>query len=74
MGIRTTAAVLSARALSFACRIAGKQGVTMAGKLAMRIDPLILKKLASQVRGDIIVTCVEEILRGYDTPPTTESN
>ena len=29
----------------------------MAGKLAMRIDPLILKKLASQVRGDIIVTC-----------------
>ena len=23
---------------------------------------------------DIIVTCVEEILRGYDTPPTTESN
>ena len=29
----------------------------MAGKLAMKIDPQILKKLASQVRGEIIVTC-----------------
>lgn len=57
MGVRTTAAVLAARALSFACKIAGKQGVTMAGKLAMKVDPQILKKLASQVRGEIIVTC-----------------
>ena len=57
MGVRTTAAVLSAKALSAACKAAGKQGVTMAGKLAMKMDPLILKKLASQVRGEIIVTC-----------------
>lgn len=57
MGIRTTTAILSARALSFLCRIAGKQGVTMAGKLAMKIDPQILKKLSSQVRGQIVVTC-----------------
>ena len=57
MGIRTTTAILAARALSFACKIAGKQGVTMAGKLAMKVDPQILKKLASQVRGEIIVTC-----------------
>jgi UDP-N-acetylmuramyl tripeptide synthase len=57
MGIRTTAAILAARALSFGCKIAGKQGVTMAGKLAMKIDPNILKKLSSQVRGKIIVTC-----------------
>ena len=57
MGIRTTAAILSARMLSFACKIAGKQGVTMAGKLAMKMDPQILRKLASQVRGEIIVTC-----------------
>ncbi len=57
MGLRTTAAILSARALSRACKIAGKQGVTMAGKLAMKIDPGILKKLASQVKGEIIVTC-----------------
>ena len=57
MGLRTTAAILSARALSFVCRIAGKQGVTMAGKLAMKIDPAILKKLSAQVKGTIIVTC-----------------
>ena len=57
MGLRTTVAILAARTLSFGCKIAGKQGVTMAGKLAMKLDPGILKKLASQVRGEIIVTC-----------------
>ncbi len=57
MGLRTTIAILSARVLSLACKIAGKQGVTMAGKLAMKIDPGILKKLASQVKGEIIITC-----------------
>lgn len=57
MGVRTSLAVISAKALSQACRIAGKQGVTMAGKLAMKIDPDILRTLASQVRGKIIVTC-----------------
>ena len=57
MGLRTTIAILAARTLSFGCRIAGKQGVTMAGKLAMKIDPKILRKLSSQVRGEIIVTC-----------------
>ena len=39
MGLRTTAAILCARILSLACRAAGKQGVTMAGKYAMKIDP-----------------------------------
>ncbi len=57
MGIRTSVAILSAKILSAACKIAGKQGVTMAGKLAMKIDPGILKKLSSQVKGEIIVTC-----------------
>ena len=57
MGIRTTAAILSAKMLSRVCRIAGKQGVTMAGKLAMKIDPSVLRRLASPVRGEIIVTC-----------------
>lgn len=57
MGIRTSIAIMSAKLLSWGCRVAGKQGVTMAGKLAMKIDPGILKALASQVRGDIIVTC-----------------
>ena len=57
MGFRTSLAIASAKLLSFACKIAGKQGVTMAGKLAMKIDPGILKKLSGQVRGEIIVTC-----------------
>lgn len=57
MGFRTSLAIASAKLLSFACKIAGKQGVTMAGKLAMKIDPGILKKLSAQVRGEIIVTC-----------------
>ncbi len=57
MEFRTSLAIASAKLLSFACRVAGKQGVTMAGKLAMKIDPGILKKLSAQVRGEIIVTC-----------------
>lgn len=57
MGFRTSLAIASAKVLSFACKIAGKQGVTMAGKLAMKIDPNILRTLSSQVKGDIIVTC-----------------
>jgi len=57
MGIRRTAAILSARVLSLACRLAGKQGVTMAGKLAMKIDPKILRDLSAQVREKIFVVC-----------------
>lgn len=57
MSLRSSIAILSARALSFGCRLVGKQGVTMAGKLALKIDPDILRSLASQVRGSIIVTC-----------------
>ena len=57
MGFRTSIAIASAKLLSFACKVAGKQGVTMAGKLAMKIDPDILKKLSAQVRGEILVTC-----------------
>ena len=57
MRIRAAAAVLAARILSFGCKIAGKQGVTMAGKLALKIDPDILKDLAGQVREKIFVVC-----------------
>ena len=57
MGLRRSAAILSARVLSLACRLAGKQGVTMAGKLAMKIDPHILRDLSAQVREKIFVVC-----------------
>lgn len=57
MKLRRTAAILAARALSFGCRLAGRQGVTMAGKLALKIDPNILRDLAGQVREKIFVVC-----------------
>ena len=57
MRLRRTAAILAAKALSFGCKLAGKQGVTMAGKLALQIDPDILKDLAGQVREKIFVVC-----------------
>lgn len=57
MGLRTSAAIIAAKALSLASRIAGKQGVTMAGKLALKVDPDILKKLSSQVKGPVIAVC-----------------
>ena len=57
MRLRRTVAILAAKALSFGCKLAGKQGVTMAGKLALKIDPDILKDLACQVREKIFVVC-----------------
>ncbi len=37
--------------------MAGKQGVTFAGRVALKIDPTILKELAGQVREKIFVVC-----------------
>ena len=34
-----------------------RQGVTWAGKIALRLDPSILKTLASQVKKDIFIVC-----------------
>lgn len=50
-------AVWVAKAAGFASRITGKQGVTLAGQIALKIDPDILKELASQVKEKIFVTC-----------------
>ena len=57
MKIRRCAAILAAKVLSFGCKAAGKQGVTMAGKLAMKIDPGILRDLSSQVRFQTYMVC-----------------
>lgn len=57
MKLRRIIAILAAKFLSFGCKLAGKQGVTMAGKLALKIDPDILKDLAAQVREGIFVVC-----------------
>ena len=55
--LRSLLAVWAAKATGFACRITGKQGVTLAGKIALKIDPDILKELSSQVKEKIFVTC-----------------
>lgn len=57
MNLRRMAAVWTAKLVNKMCKIAGKQGVTLAGKLALRIDPGILKSLAGQVKEKIFVTC-----------------
>ena len=57
MGFRRSIAIIAARAVGFFCRLAGKQGVTLCGSVALKIDPDILKKLSSQVREKIFVVC-----------------
>ena len=55
MKVRRLMAVWTAKIVSTACRISGRQGVTLAGKIALKIDPNILKDLSSQVREKIFV-------------------
>lgn len=57
MSIRRTAAVLAAKITGYACKKMGRQGVTWAGKIALKICPDILEQLSSQVRKDIFVVC-----------------
>lgn len=57
MRIRRMIAIWAAKIISTACRLSGKQGVTFAGKVALKIDPNILRDLAGQVREKIFVVC-----------------
>ena len=57
MNIRRLMAVWSARLIKTACRLTGRQGVTLAGKAALSIYPPILKELAKEVKKDIFVVC-----------------
>lgn len=57
MKIRRILAVWTARAACGICRRMGRQGVTWAGKLALMIDPPILRELAAEVRKDIFIVC-----------------
>ena len=57
MNVRRLLAIWTAKLISTACKISGRQGVTLAGKFAMKIDPDILKDLSSQVREKIFVVC-----------------
>ncbi len=57
MKIRLMAAVLAARVTGTLCRLLGRQGVTWAGKIALKIDPALLEELSQEVRKGIIVVC-----------------
>lgn len=57
MNIRRLFAVWSAHIIKTACRLTGKQGVTLAGKAALTIYPPILKELAKEVKQEIFVVC-----------------
>ena len=51
------AAVLAAKFVGYVCKKMGRQGVTWAGKVAIKICPDILEQLSSQVRKAIFATC-----------------
>ena len=58
MGLRKIAAIWAAKtAEKLSVHIFHRQGVTWAGKIALKIYPQILEDLASQVRKDIFVVC-----------------
>ncbi|MBQ8304668.1 MAG: DUF1727 domain-containing protein [Blautia sp.] len=57
MSIRSMFAVNAAKITGLVCRKLGRQGVTWAGKVALKLYPGILKELSSQVREKIIVVC-----------------
>ena len=50
-------AVCAAKFVGYVCKKMGRQGVTWAGKVAIKICPDILEQLSSQVRKAIFVTC-----------------
>ena len=57
MRVRRLTAIWAAKIVSTACRLSGRQGVTFAGKVALKLDPKILSDLALQVREKIFVVC-----------------
>ena len=57
MNIRRLLAIWSARLIKTACQLTGRQGVTLAGKIALSIYPPILKELAGEVKKEIFVVC-----------------
>ena len=57
MGVRAVIAIIAAKAASAVSKKTGKEGYTLAGKIAMMLYPGILAELAGQVREGIIVVC-----------------
>lgn len=57
MKIRRLIAIWAAKGAGFACKKMGRQGVTWAGKIALKIYPPILKELSKEVRKKTFVVC-----------------
>ena len=57
MKIRRMLAVSTAKIVGYICKKMGRQGVTWAGKIALKICPDILEQLAGQVREHIFAVC-----------------
>ena len=57
MKIRRMAAVTAAKFTGYICKKMGRQGVTWAGKIALKLCPDILEQLSGQVREKIFVVC-----------------
>ena len=57
MKIKKLIAIWSAKAAGFACKKMGRQGVTWAGKIALKLYPPILEELSAEVRKKTFVVC-----------------
>lgn len=57
MNIRKIVAIWAAKTAGFICKKIGRQGVTWAGKIALKIYPPVLEELASEVREKIFAVC-----------------
>ena len=57
MEIRKLLAIWAAKAAGAGCKMMGRQGVTWAGKIALKIYPQILTELSKEVRKGIFVVC-----------------
>ena len=57
MKLRRIAAIAASKIVARICKMLGKQGVTLAGKIALMIDPKILSELAGDVKEKIYVVC-----------------
>ena len=57
MIIRRLLAVWAAKGAGWLCKKMGRQGVTWAGKIALKIDPHILEELSAQVREKTFTVC-----------------
>ncbi len=57
MNVKRIIAVWASKTAGYICKKMGRQGVTWAGKIALKIYPPILREMAAEVRKGIFVVC-----------------